>query len=1122
MLLLVAFAPWAAVGQSLTLTVCDGTNNNQHVPFEAFRADNDQHNQMIFPATDLAAMNGQNITQMVFYIDKNASSSLSSYDDLGTWTISLGETSATTLNGLDKTTALTQVFQGELNYQASTFSHSAGTLTIPIDEYIYHGGNLLVDLNHATSKHNYTWYFLGQSQSGVTAISSSPKSASTHQFLPKTTFSYQAPPTNPKPSGLTCSTYTANTATFVWTENGNATMWDFAYRSANNNYTTIHDISTPYMLTGLTPELTYYVKVRARYSDNTTSEWSLIYEFKPSAVHIVEIGLPYGTSEQLPTKAYYNYSYTQQIYTTTEIDQQGTIKSVSFKSDETGTRNLVVYMANTTKESFANESDVIPISEAQQVFSGNVDFTADEWTKITLSGNGFDYTGDNLAIIVDDNSGNYFEERTFWSAFTASSNQAVFFYQDDEDINPANPDAEYNGTTTSKNHIKLDIVPTTFPKPTNLAASNITTDCATIAWQAHSSATPTGYEYMYKAATGTWPDSWTSNQNQTSVNLTGLSTNTTYNFRVRAIYGTDYSLATETNFTTNYEAIATFPWVENFNGLTENNSIPDLWDNSEGTTIDDNDYYSFKWSYNNETYGNGATNGTSHDGSKCVRFSSRHNLLNRTNFLKTPILSLPANEQIQLSFWWKNPKGGDFSVYISTDGGETYETALATGLTNQTTWTQRIIDLTGYAGQEEVVIVFKGTSNQGLNDAYIYLDDVMVSPFFTTSITGHGGNSGNWHLIASPINGTISANDVTNLINTNPADFDLYRFNPSAALEWENWKQEGEHYQFTLANGQGYLYATKETKTLVFSGTFNTDGEKTIENLPAGFNLVGNPFPRAAWVSKSYYTLNGDGSAILSNAVSTATPISPCQGVIVEAGNNESVTFTTTAPAQQNANNNGGLQIALSQANTRSNALLDNAIVSFNEGAQLGKFYFGTQNANVYIPQDGKDYAIVSTEMQGEIPVNFKAKVDGEFTISVNPENVELAYLHLIDKMTGADVDLLSPAGSSFGKGAGGFNEPSYSFSAKATDSESRFKLVFRANNELTTSYESFAYLNNGNIVLACDYDNATMQIVDVLGRVIRQEAASGQMSASGIPAGVYVLRLINKKEMKVQKIVIQ
>ena len=936
---------------------------------------------------------------------------------------------------------------------------------------------------------------------------------------------------------MTCSTYTANTATFVWTENGNATMWDFAYRSANNNYTTIHDISTPYMLTGLTPELTYYVKVRARYSDNTTSEWSLIYEFKPSAEHIVEIGLPYGTSEQLPTKAYFNYSYTQQIYTATEIDQQGTIKSVSFKSDETGTRNLVVYMANTTKESFANASDVIAISEATQVFSGNVDFTANEWRKITLSGNGFDYTGDNLAIIVDDNSGNYFEERASWSSFTASSNQAVFFYQDDEDINPANPSAEYNGTTTSKNHIKLDIVPTTFPKPTNLAASNITTDCATIAWQAHSSATPTGYEYMYKAATGTWPDSWTSNQNQTSVNLTGLSTNTTYNFRVRAVYGTDYSLVAETNFTTNYEASNTFPWIENFNGLTENNSIPNLWDNSEGTTIDDNDYYSFKWSYNNETYGNGATNGTSHDGSKCVRFSSRYNLLNRTNFLKTPILSLPANERIQLSFWWKNPRGGDFSVYISTDGGETHETALDTGLKNQATWTQHIIDLTEFAGQEEVVIVFKGTSNQGLYDAYIYLDDVEISLVrtFTKNITGYGtSDKGGYHLIASPLAGQTNATNVQNMINANLNDFDLYRFDQQGdnnGNEWINWKGNGTPNQFALENGKGYLYASKNGAELSFTGVaYSGNGQITLNKVGGarfeGWNLVGNPFATAATITKPFYRMNPEGNEIIANEDSNS--IAPMEGIFVVADTDgETLTFSQATRA---TNDGERIVVDLSRpstgSGTGSTSVIDRAIVRFGEGHTLPKFQLNPSHTKVYIPQDGKDYAIASIGRDGvhtvstEVPVNFKATQNGTYTLSFSLENMEVDYLHLIDNMTGEDVDLLS-AGDCGSESAMTTEGVSYTFTAKTTDYASRFRLVFAAAADETSANPVFAFINNGNIIVNGE---GTLQIVDATGRVIvcRDASHASAISTSGMAPGVYILRLINGDDMKTQKIVVE
>lgn len=166
--------------------------------------------------------------------------------------------------------------------------------------------------------------------------------------------------------------------------------------------------------------------------------------------------------------------------------------------------------------------------------------------------------------------------------------------------------------------------------------------------------------------------------------------------------------------------VSDFPWTENFNDLTDDASIPGCWNRMEieGTFID-------RWGYST-TNGYGATNGTSYDGTNCVRFNSCSNFNGTTNYLKTVPLRLPASPEMQLSFWYKNPAGGDFSVYLSTDGGDTHTTALATGLTNQQEWTPYTISLGAYAGQE-VVIVFKGTSNHNFNgDAYIYLDEVNV------------------------------------------------------------------------------------------------------------------------------------------------------------------------------------------------------------------------------------------------------------------------------------------------------------------------------------------------------------------------------------------------------------
>ena len=434
----------------------------------------------------------------------------------------------------------------------------------------------------------------------------------------------------------------------------------------------------------------------------------------------------------------------------------------------------------------------------------------------------------------------------------------------------------------------------------------------------------------------------------------------------------------------------------------------------------------------------------------------------------------------------------------------------------------------------------------------------LVSVF--REIEGYGDGDGKWAFISSPVEGSIAPAEVTNLIGhaipeTNPVvyDFDLYRFNPNANLEWENYHAHTS--DFNIINGMGYLYATKETKTLTFSGSFNTGTSKDVTGLPAGFNLVGNPFTVDAYVSKSYYTLNGDGSAILTTTSDAVIP--PCYGVIVQVDGSETVTFTT-APTQQNAVNNGGLQIAVSQvpelvegpardkggvSTGSTTATLDNAIVSFNEGEQLGKFYFGNQNANIYLPQNGKDYAIAYSDRAGEMPVNFKAKENGQYTITVKPEGVEMSYLHLIDNMTGADIDLLAPSvpepvegPNASGTGPSTLRRvqgsgTSYTFTAKTTDYASRFKLVFVTNNEDGPSTGSgtegsgtFAFISNGNIILTAGADDAILQIVDVMGRVLvsRDALNASPISTTGMTPGVYVLRLINGDDVKTQKIIIE
>ena len=364
-----------------------------------------------------------------------------------------------------------------------------------------------------------------------------------------------------------------------------------------------------------------------------------------------------------------------------------------------------------------------------------------------------------------------------------------------------------------------------------------------------------------------------------------------------------------------------------------------------------------------------------------------------------------------------------------------------------------------------------------------------------------------WTFIASPVvaDGGISPTAVNGLVVETPNDYDLYRLEPSTTM-WENYKNTAEHGDFKLVNGYGYLYATKNGTTLTFSGDFNNESTKTV-GLSEGWNLVGNPFTIEATIGESYYKMKTDGSDIDPTLSNEAIPA--FTGVVVQATSAGNVIFTKSGAKSDGPKSSNG-NIVLSLVGH------DKAIVSFNEGSELGKFIFNENHAKLYIPQGNQDYAIAFSEDQGEMPLNFKAKEDGTYTLSVNPEGVEMAYLHLIDNMTGADIDLLALRQAQ--------GPASYTFAAKTTDYESRFKLVFAVGS--STGSDTFAFISNGEIIITCaveDAFNASLQVIDVMGRVVRcRDAVPASLPTTGMTPGVYVLRLIDGNDVKTQKIIIE
>jgi len=405
-------------------------------------------------------------------------------------------------------------------------------------------------------------------------------------------------------------------------------------------------------------------------------------------------------------------------------------------------------------------------------------------------------------------------------------------------------------------------------------------------------------------------------------------------------------------------------------------------------------------------------------------------------------------------------------------------------------------------------------------------ENVTVNVTYSASknITGYDSDANGWYLIASPI-GTVNP---ANVLNMTSNTYDIFRFNQNPAqnnagnyLEWENWNEANlgsiNHNHFDLEPGRGYLYANNTNVTLTFVGTpysgsdqvtlvrsssnGNTDGRML------GWNLIGNPFGESKTIGQAFYRMNNDHTDLIAST----DDIAPMEGVFVyrDAQNGpERVTFTTSG-AKGNESHANNIVINLSST---KGTVIDRAIVSFEEGRRLPKFQINENSTKLYIPQNGADYAIAFSDRTGEIPLNFKAAKNGSYTLTVDAEGIEAGYLYLIDNMTGANVDLLA--------------QPSYTFTAKTTDYESRFRLVFSANGPSTGSGtdEPFAFFANGEWIVLNEGE-ATLQVIDIIGRQLLSEKAYSEFripNSAFSTSGVYILRLINGDSVRTQKIVVR
>jgi hypothetical protein len=403
----------------------------------------------------------------------------------------------------------------------------------------------------------------------------------------------------------------------------------------------------------------------------------------------------------------------------------------------------------------------------------------------------------------------------------------------------------------------------------------------------------------------------------------------------------------------------------------------------------------------------------------------------------------------------------------------------------------------------------------------------------------------NWYLLSFPTDldnpDFVGAGMITN------SAYDLFFFDqnfPGEVVdetsengEWRNYKyyiQNGLNFIAPIINNghssNGYLYANKQNTTLHFTGNLYTESNLvyqrvTFNNTTAdqvGVNLIGNPYTCKAVVDlgsrmdqDNIYKMNEERNDVIVYDISEFeyTYVDPMTAFFaIATANNNSAKITLTP---LNVEEYDGIEPGIVRSNvstmsielTANGILKDRVYVKAGEGENCPKFNLNENSTKIFVPQNNKNYAIAYTEGANVMPLCFTTKENGIYTLNFNTKNMNCSYLHLIDNVTGADIDMLQT--------------PSYTFNSSDSNYATRFKLVFNetATNEIA---DSFAFISNGELMIN-NNGNATLQVIDITGRILSSENIQNCYSKSlNLSAGVYVVRLTNGNDVKTQKIVVE
>jgi hypothetical protein len=532
------------------------------------------------------------------------------------------------------------------------------------------------------------------------------------------------------PTNVEISQISGTSALVTWTEAVfGATGYTIAYTETGmNNWATQSVTGSPYMITGLTPETAYTMTITSDCDQGTAP--AVTKTFSTGCLSGGDNIVGNGTTGtyNIPLNTFYNYSYVQELYLASEINNSGDINSIGFQyiysTSQTKT-NQSIYLAETDLTSL---STWIPFDSLTLVYSGSITYNNSgpgNWVTIPLT-TPFNYSGNrNLVVVVKNDHGDYTTSSNNTFNAHSASGKVLQYYNDDGPFSFSSPESP--STYSSRNNIKFGMecdYTVTCIAP-NVYVSNVTENSITLNWAAGNS------ESSWELETSMDNTTWTSEGTITTApyTLSNLPPNTLYYIRMRSICGGgEYSNWATLSQRTGCAPIATLPFVENFDSYTGStstsvaiNNLPYCWSYfNEGTSSSYSGYPII--------YSSSASAASGNNSVRFYTYTTSGTYDDQTAILPAIDVNTLTMNTLQLSFDAKALSTSypfNLEIGVMTDPTDMGTFMLISTVTTQsTTYANYEIPLNQYTGTGAYIAIKAPKPTANYN--YGYLDNVMV------------------------------------------------------------------------------------------------------------------------------------------------------------------------------------------------------------------------------------------------------------------------------------------------------------------------------------------------------------------------------------------------------------